>query len=120
MRKNRFILLLVTAVLVAALYSCTKSADDFTAEGGLLPTHYIIIKDSSFSPATLTVATGSSITFVNDTDFEHSIVSDDSSAILSGVIAHKTSFFYKKDTVGIITYHCGLHPTVKGTIILRP
>jgi len=120
MRKIRLNTLLLTGVLFTALYSCTKTADDFTGQGGSLPTHYITIKDSSFSPAILTVATGSSITFVNDTDFEHSIVSDDSATILSGSIAHKTSFFFKKDTIGTFTYHCGLHPTVKGTIILRP
>lgn len=120
MRKNRFIVLLLTGILVTAIYSCTKSSEDFEGQGGLLPTHYINIKDSSFSPVVLSISTGSSITFVNTTDFEHSIVSDDSSAILSGLMQRRTSYFYKKDTIGIINYHCGVHPTVKGTIILTP
>ena len=119
MKKTRLNIVLIAAVLFAPIYSCSK-AEDFTGQGGLLPTHYITIKDSSFSPIVLTVATGSSITFVNSTDNEHSIVSDDSATILSGTILHKTSFYYKKDTVGTFYYHCGMHPTVKGTIILTP
>ena len=120
MKKTRLNILLIAAVLFAGLYSCTKTADDFTGQGGLLPTHYITIKDNSFSPVVLTVATGSSITFVNSTDNEHSIVSDDSATILSGTIMHKTSFYFKKDTTGTFYYHCGMHPAVKGTVILTP
>ena len=120
MKKIRLNVLLLTAVLFAGLYSCTKTAADFDGQGGLLPTHYITINDSSFSPIVLTLATGSSITFVNSTDNEHSIVSDDSATILSGTILHKTSFYFKKDTTGTFNYHCGMHPTVKGTIILTP
>jgi len=119
MKKIRLNVLLLAGILFAGLYSCTKSEEDFTAQGGLLPTNYITIKDSSFSPSTLTVAAGSSITFVNSTDFEHSIVSEDSATILSGIIASKTSFYYLKDTVAVINYHCGKHPAVKGRIILR-
>ena len=120
MSNNRFIRFLLAAVLTTAVYSCTKSSDDFEGQGGMLPTHYINIKDSSFSPVVLSVATGSSITFVNTTDFEHSIVDDDSSVILSGLMQRRTSFFFKKDTIGTINYHCGVHPGVKGTIILTP
>jgi len=120
MRKIRVKILLFTVILATGFYSCTKTADDFTGVDGSLPTNYIIIKDNSFAPSYLVVSSGSSITFVNDTDAEHSIVSEDSATILSGVIQSKTSFYFKKDTVGTIQYHCGLHPTVKGTITLRP
>ncbi len=103
-----------------AFQSCSREDELFDAQGGTLPTNYILIKDNGFTPDVITVATGSSITFVNDTNEEHSIVSDDSSAILSGTIAVNSSFYFKKDTVGIIRYHCGKHPSVRGAITLRP
>ncbi len=119
MKKIRLSSFLLSGIAMLGLYSCSKTTGD-DGQGGQLPTHYVIIKDNSFSPSLLTVATGSSITFVNSTSDEHRIVSDDSAAIVSPVIASNTSFFYKKDTVGTINYHCSNHPTVTGTIILRP
>lgn len=120
MRKTRLYKILLTGIIAAGIYSCTKSADDFTGNGGGLITHYILAKDSSFSPTVLTLQMGNSITFVNDTENEHSIVSDDSSTILSGVILPHNSYYFRKDTVGTIRYHCGKHPSVKGVIYLNP
>ena len=106
--------------IISAVCSCSQNDELFDAQGGTLPTNYILIKDGVFTPDAITVAAGSSFTFVNETNEEHSIVSDDSSAILSGIIRANNSFYFKKDTVGVIRYHCGQHPAVKGAIILRP
>ncbi len=116
-RWKGLVIVLLTGLI---LQSCTREDELFDAQGGTLPTNYIMIRDNRFTPDVITVATGSSFTFVNDTNEEHSIVSDDSSAILSGTIAVNSSFYFKKDTVGIIRYHCGKHPSVKGAITLRP
>lgn len=118
MRTRNFLALMLLTTII--FYSCSKSNEDFEAQGGLLPTHYVDIKESTFSPGILIVATGSSITFINGTSVEHSIVSDDSSTILSGAILPGTTFFYKKDTVGNFNYHCGVHPSARGTLILSP
>ena len=125
MKKIRLKHLLLTGMVLTALYSCSKDEEDFGAQGGLLPTHYIDIRDSSFSPSLLTVAAGSSITFLNKTTISHTMVSDDSSTILSPAIAPSTSFYVKPDTLNgslsvYINYHCKEHPTVKGTVILLP
>jgi len=125
MKKIRFNYLLLSALLLTGIYSCTKTADDFDAQGGLLPTHYINIMDSSFSPSILTVAAGSSITFLNKTTNNHTMVSADSSTILSPAIAPNSFFYVKPDTLSgtqsvYIYYHCKEHPAVTGTIILRP
>ena len=125
MKKIRLKHLLLTGMVLTVLYSCSKDEEDFGAQGGLLPTHYIDIRDSSFSPSLLTVAAGSSITFLNKTTISHTMVSDDSSTILSPSIAPSTSFYVKPDTLNgslpvYINYHCKEHPTAKGTVILLP
>jgi plastocyanin len=120
MKKMRINVVLLTGLLLAGVYSCSKDTVDYNAQGGLLPTNYIMINDASFSPNIITVAAGSSITFVNNTNTDHSIVSDDSTTILSGTIQSGTSSFFKKDTIGTFRYHCGVHPTVRGVIYLRP
>ena len=125
MKKMRLKHLLITGFLFAGLYSCSKDEEDFGAQGGLLPTHYISINDGSFSPAQLNVAAGSSITFLNKTTIGHTIVSADSSTIVSPSIAPGLSYYVKPDTLSgtspvVIYYHCKEHPTVTGTIVLSP
>jgi plastocyanin len=115
--KVKFIL---GAILIAGfIYSCDKPAN-YNTQGGNLPTHYIKILNDSFSPQQITVAVGSSITFVNNSDVTHTLVSDDSSTILSQGILPSTSFYFKKDTVAVIGYHCHEHPAVRGYITIRP
>ena len=125
MRKLRVVYLMLSGLLIGTLFSCSKTEEDFGAQGGLLPTNYINIQDNSFSPSTLTVANGSSITFLNKTTTSHTIVSADSSTILSPSIASGSFFYVKPDTLSgslpvNINYHCMEHPTVTGTIILIP
>jgi plastocyanin len=125
MRKLRVVYLLISGFLIGGLYSCSKTEEDFGAQGGLLPTNYINIQDNSFSPSPLTVANGSSITFLNKTTTSHTIVSADSSTILSPSIASGSYFYVKPDTLAgslpvNINYHCKEHPSVTGTIVLIP
>lgn len=116
--KLKFIL---GAFLISGIiYSCSKPASNYNAQGGNLPTHFIKILNDSFSPQQITVAVGSSITFVNNSDVTHTLVSDDSSTLLSPGILPSTSYFFKKDTVGVIGYHCHEHPAVRGYITIRP
>lgn len=125
MKKIRFNYFLLGVFLLAGICSCSKDDVDYGAQGGLLPTHYVNIMDSSFSPSVLTVAAGSSITFLNKTTISRTVVSADSSTILSPAILPSSSFYVKPDTLSgslpvYIYYHCKEHPTATGTIILLP
>lgn len=116
--------MLTACLLLTTMYSCSKE-DDFEAQGGQLPTHYINILDSSFSPSILTIANGNSVTFLNKTSNTHTIVSDDSATILSPALAPNGFYYVKPDTIAgsaqvYIYYHCKEHPSVKGTIVLMP
>lgn len=111
---------LASGLLFTSLLSCNKEEGISEPQGGTLPTNYINIKENSFTPPVLYVQAGSSITFVNTTDGDHSIVTEDSSTIVSGTIGRRTSFFFKKDTTGTFYYHCGFHPSARGTFIIKP
>src|SRR4051812_26672859 len=67
-------------LLIAGVVSCGKNNMSEPA-GGDLPTNYIMVKDSSFTPSLLTVVSGSSITFVNNTGATHTVMTDDSTTI---------------------------------------
>ena len=106
-------------------FGCNKDSN-FTPAGGLLPTHYITINDNSFTPSTLTVANGASITFLNSTTHDHTIVSDDTTTLRAILIKPDSFYYFKPDTATAtpvqiyIPYHCVETPTTRGTIILNP
>lgn len=76
------------------------------------------ISNFAFTPAETDVAAGDVVTFVNGDDMIHSIVADDGSFHSNGLDTNdKASFTYpNKGTFG---YHCGLHPFMKGTIVVE-
>jgi plastocyanin len=76
------------------------------------------IKDERFVPATLTVQTGVTVTFVNDDDDAHTATADDGSWDSEGLNQGQqwTHVFTKS---GSVAYHCTVHPTMHGTIVVR-
>ena len=109
-------LFLVVAIIITA---CDKSIPR-NWQGGNLTYSYIYITEDSISPVYLNVATGSSIKFVNTSSLAHTMVADiDSTALRTITMQPSTSFVYKKDTVGLIPYHCIEHPTERGSINFR-
>lgn len=120
MKNNLFTPVIILGISVA-LATCTK-VTDFEGVGGDLPTNYITLQaDGTFSPAILRVASGSSITFVNNDNEPHQLISADSLSINTGLIAPGRSYFFKKDTlIGTIPYRCVLDTNIRGTVIITP
>jgi len=108
-------------LLISILFfSCEKQGSSSPAQGGNIPTNYIKIIENGFSPSSLTVAIGSSITFVNNSNQTHTIISDDNTTIITPAIEPATSFYYKKDTLGTFNYHSMEQPSMRGSITFRP
>lgn len=104
-------LLATAAVLVAA--ATTWSAVTWSAT-----TAAIKIDNFKFSPATLTVAKGTEVTWTNQDDIPHSIVLTDGAA-RSKPMDTDGSFTFKFDKAGNFAYVCGLHPFMKGQIVVK-
>ena len=101
--------------------SCNKDgAGQSEPVGGDLPTNYIIMSDSTFSPRSVAVVNGSSITFINRSTSTKGIYSSDSAVINKQNILVNTSYFFKKDTVATIVFSLGGKPAVSGSITYTP
>jgi len=78
----------------------------------------VTISNFAFSPASVSISAGDTVIFVNGDDTIHSIVADDGSFHSDGLDTNdKASFSFAKP--GKIAYHCGLHPFMKGEIIVN-
>lgn len=118
MFKRNLPLFLTTAMLL--IISCEKSVENSAPIGGNLPTTYVVIKDSSFTPNQISIVAGNSISFLNQTLKEQTIISFDSVTIPATKIAANGSFIFKKDTVGTFRYRNVTQPNATGSFTLRP
>jgi len=75
----------------------------------------VTIADFQFTPASMQVAQGTTVTWTNNGPANHTSTSD-TGAWDSGVLAPGKSFSFKFNTPGTFTYHCTIHPNMKGTI----
>jgi len=107
-------------VTIFSIIGCERAHVGANTGGGLIPTNYIMIKDSSFSPANLSMVSGNSITFVNQSSIVQRLISDDSTTIRDTSIQPNKSYFWKKDTFGTFNYHLVNKTTARGSLTITP
>jgi len=113
---------LITAVLSACLAACGGyGGGSYTAPGGpSAPSATINATPSQgFSPNSVTIAPGGTVTFAFGS-VGHSVKFDTGTnppADITGVNAD-TSISRTFSTAGTFTFHCTIHPTETGTVIV--
>ncbi len=79
----------------------------------------VVIDNFTFTPAMLQVSVGTTVTFVNHDDLPHSIVSAQSPpSFKSKALDTDDSFTHIFDSAGNYSYFCGLHPHMKGMVMV--
>lgn len=81
----------------------------------------IAVQNFAFQPATLTVSAGTTVTWTNQDGVEHTTTSDQGSTVSwdSGALPQGQSYSVTFTQPGTYTYHCAIHPFMKGTIIVQ-
>ncbi|HEY7030687.1 MAG TPA: plastocyanin/azurin family copper-binding protein [Thermomicrobiales bacterium] len=75
------------------------------------------IENFAFSPATIQVSVGDTVTWENYDDAPHTVTGDNNE-FDSGQLAKDQKFTFTFTTAGTITYHCNNHPNMHGTIVV--
>src|SRR5262249_31306698 len=105
----------------AGSYTITGSATGYTsgivsatASGAL-----VLISGSAVVPHSVTITAGQVVTWRNNDPIAHTTTSDaalwNSGSITTGSIYQRTFA-----TTGTFTYHCNIHPTMTGTVVVTP
>lgn len=79
----------------------------------------VSISNFTFIKNSMTIAQGTTVTWTNNDSVAHTVTADDGS-FNSGNINPGQSFSYTFNTNGTFTYHCSIHTTMTGTIIVKP
>ena len=78
----------------------------------------IAIQSFKFTPATVTVPIGTTVTWVNRDDDAHTVTADDGRLASAG-LDHGEQFSYRFTAPGNYAYHCALHPRMTARIIVK-
>ncbi len=80
----------------------------------------ITMVNESFSPSSLTVTPGTSVTWKNNDSVTHTSTSDTPGIWDTGDILREGSKTTTFNTVGTFKFHCSIHPTtMTGTIVVE-
>lgn len=72
-----------------------------------------------FDPATVTVARGDTVVWVNEDPFPHTVTSADAGRFDSHAIAPGASWRYRAKALGRYAYACTFHPTMQATLVVK-
>lgn len=119
--KRKFLSIAAAAAMVLPLGLSTVNqaqpvADDQRASADKFQ---VKIDNFSFQPTTLTVAAGSTVTWVNQDDVPHNVVSSEGKTLKSPVLDTDQKFSYTFDKPGTYAYFCGIHPRMTGKVVVQ-
>ncbi|MEK7167482.1 MAG: plastocyanin/azurin family copper-binding protein [Patescibacteria group bacterium] len=113
------LVLITTLISGCGLTYTTQPVNSNTANSNSVSTSpvSISIQDYSFNPATVTVKTGTTVTWTNKDSVSHPVKAD--GIWDSGPLGKDQSFSRTFSQAGTFNYYCSAHPRMKGTIIVK-
>jgi amicyanin len=78
----------------------------------------VVVDNFSFTPATVSVAVGTTVTWANRDDIPHNVVSTER-AFKSPVLDTDQTFSHTFAVAGTFKYYCSLHPRMTGQVVVR-
>jgi plastocyanin len=120
---KKYLVFTIFAILAAVLMlpgtSCSTSKT--TALGSATTTassNTINIVNFTFTPGTLTVKAGTTVTWANNDTTTHRPTSDNG-VFDSGDLAPGATFSFTFNNTGTFSYHCSIHPYMTGKVIVQ-
>jgi amicyanin len=105
-------------VLFTALTSTPCLAED-PNNAAANPVVTVGMDHNTFIPSEITVAPGTTVTWVNNEAMPHTVV-DQNKGFRSKIIAKEATFSFTFTTAGDFDYMCSIHPNMKGKVIVKP
>ena len=112
------VLTLAAALLLGCASYSTPAATTTTTLPPLAG-NLVSISNYAYSPAALTVTAGTTVTWTNNDSVAHTVTSD-TGYFGSRQMSPGGTCSFTFTSPGTYGYHCQIHPTMKGTIIVIP
>ncbi|KKR47073.1 MAG: Blue (Type 1) copper domain protein [Parcubacteria group bacterium GW2011_GWC1_40_13] len=124
MKKTTIIIAIVLIISFGIYYISSNNNSRLTPASNtpstLAPESISVnIKNFSFNPSTLTIKTGAKVTWINNDTVSHTVTSDDGNLLDSRNLSPGQSFSFVFTNSGAVNYHCEIHPTMKGIVVVE-
>ena len=106
--------LLLAAALLAGCGSSKKSSTSSSGSGSGGGTA-VSMQNIQFSPSSLSVKVGQTVTWTNDDSVVHNVTASDGT-FKSNNFSHGGTFSWKATKAGTFKYTCTIHPGMDGTL----
>ena len=120
--KQTFISILLCLTLTFFIIGCAREQDQ--QQPTEKETQTILIKDFTYSPSTLTVKAGTTVIWENEDSVTHDVMNNAKDNFEKGEIfdfdlepGESNSFVFNEP--GEYEYHCDIHPSMKGAVIVE-
>ena len=104
--------------LLTALTSTPGLAED-PNNAGAGPVATVSMDHNTFIPSEITVAPGTTVTWVNKEDMPHTVVHVNK-GFRSKTLVKDAQFSFTFTAAGDYDYLCSIHPNMKGKVIVKP
>jgi plastocyanin len=114
MKRTRWTFGLAAVVVTGFALAAGTSPSDKTPSGAAIK-----IDDRSFDPENISIAAGVTVTWTNNDDVPHVVVSDDNKIFKSETLHTDDHFSFTFTEPGTYNYHCSIHPKMTGKIAVQ-
>lgn len=115
----------IILILLITETGCKKDDNTVGSNGnaGTPGANEVFIVSMAFSPASKTVAVGTTVKWINKESLTHTVTSGSpgspSGIFNSGNLGQNGEFSFTFNQAGTFNYFCALHPSMTGTIIVQ-
>lgn len=119
---KKYLGLTIIAILAALLMlggtGCSTSKTTTQSNTTTATNNTVNIVNFTFTPETLTVKVGTTVTWTNNDSTTHRPVSD-TGVFDSGDLPPGAAFSFTFNNTGTYSYHCSIHPYMTGKVIVQ-
>jgi plastocyanin len=108
------VIIIIVAIAILAMQNPLNSGSYSTGTG-----NSVAIKNFAFSPATLTTANGTTVTWTNNDTTAHTVTFDNGPFTSSGDLAPGQIYSVTFDQTGTFNYHCSIHPNMVAKVVVQ-
>lgn len=104
------------ALLMLIVSGCVQQSPGDTSGEGV---DSITIENFAFTPKTITVSAGTTVTWTNLDSADHTVTSESGDELDSGLMSQGDTYSKTFDSAGTYDYYCTLHPYMTGTVLVE-
>jgi plastocyanin len=121
MRRIILLITVATLVVVSTLFvvSVAGAHKHPTAKAQKHPTKTVLIQGFSFKPAHITIKRGTRVRWINRDSTAHTATANNGRSFDSGRLGKGQRYSHTFKSAGKKSYHCEIHPEMKGRITVR-